>query len=284
MAVGRSVELKAELAGAFGAPLLVLLLSVGCADEEPTIGGWRSGSGASGGVSGASGASNPPLEAGAPAGGGTPTDGGAPGSGGSLAVGSDAGVGEGGANALPIDAACVGNRAFVAVSGAFIEPTPRELALGLNELIFDSTPMSFVLLEDAGLPRVAASHTILNDGLHAFPEALTPQFVPGWLAEGGFGSSAAQERGHLYVVLEDGPLEVPLANITFSATTQADCTRGVVSMNGVIPAHRADLVARLSGVPSDDSMDPDDRPVDEEVTVSALFAVDLVEFDFEALP
>jgi hypothetical protein len=257
---------------------------MGCGEQRdtpPVTGagatGGSAGEGASfggeSGTPGGSGATSRAGETGEAGAGGTPS--------------SEAGAGgqgEAGTGIPPIDEVCAGDRAFVAVSGAFIDPTPRELALGLNAAIFDKEPMSFVLRNHGDMAEVAASYTIVGDGAHSFPPAMVPAFVPAWIAEGGFGSNTAQDLGYLSVEINGLPFELPLTNITFVATTRDQCARGVVTMSGVIPPGNSDLLERISGEATQAATPRDERTTDEEITVSGLFSIEQVAFDFEALP
>jgi hypothetical protein len=265
----------------------VLLTSAlaGCGEERsvPVV----TGTGASGGTGGNGGNAGDGGEGddGGAGEGGAAADGGNS-SGGAPDGAGGAEDGGGGSGIPPIDAACSGDRAFAAVSGAFVDPTPQDFALALNAAILGVVaPMSFVVRTDGDMAEVAASYTIVGDGAHSFLAAMAPDFVPAWIAEGGFGTSSSQNRGYLLVELDDGPLEVPLDNLSFFATTRDGCTRGVVSMTGVLPAENADLVERITGTATDeaDAMSEERRTPEEAVTVSALFSVELVEFDFEGL-
>lgn len=267
------------LAVACGA-LWVTTALVGCGEERsvPVV----TGAGASGGTGGKSGSGGEGGEDASGASGASTDGGSSPGGAPNGEGGSDAGAG--GAVIPPIDTACAGDRAFAAVSGAFVDPTPQAFALALNEAVFGLVPMSFVLRNDGGVAKAAASYTIVDDGAHSFVEAMAPDFVPAWIAEGGFGTISSQNRGYLLVQLEDGPLEVPLDNVSFVATTREGCTRGVVSMTGVLPPENADLVARITGTAAEDGAAEEARTPEAAVMVSALFSVELVEFDFEASP
>lgn len=278
--VGTEVGLRSGSRLLVGA-LWLLSTAVACGEERsiPSVQGPNN-EGARGGTGGENAEGGSPTGTGG-AGAGAPSgEGGAPnGEGGSE-------QGEGGAGIPPIDQACSGDRAFAALSGAFVDPTPRDLAIALNEAIFGIAPMSFVLRGESDVAEAAASYTIVGDGAHSFPESTAPSFVPAWIAEGGFGSTSSQERGYLLVELSDGPLEVPLDNVSFVATTRDGCTRGMVNMTGVISAANGDVIEQLIGASTDTAAAPADerRVPTEDVTVSALFLVELVEFDFGTLP
>jgi hypothetical protein len=220
--------------------------------------------------------------------GGAPTD---DGSGGALShaeggepanPGSDAG-GDGAVDPTPRETACTAPRAFIAHAGSFVAPTDKALAQALNQDIFDRRPITFVLLGEPEAPRVAASYSQESAGKQAFHAGIAPEPTDGWLNGDAFGTATAQPHAHLLVDTEDGPLEIPLDNLSYTVTTSDACTQGVATVSGVIPASRADLVDQLTGVDSGDPELPDrEDPLD--TPVSAIFSVELVEFDFGSVP
>jgi hypothetical protein len=183
--------------------------------------------------------------------------------------------------------ACQADLAFVAVSGSFVEPTPRELALGLNELTFGTRPIAFVLSGAVADASLAASYTLGEDGIEAFPSGLVPPPTSAWIDDSGFGTLAAQEEGWLLATLDEGPLEVPLRNIAVTATTNPTCTSGTATLTAAIPADHADLVAVLSLEP-DVEVEPDEEEEDRgsvsDVQLRGVFVIELVDFDPGGLP
>jgi hypothetical protein len=222
-----------------------------------------------------------------------------------------AGQGDAASDAEPMGA-CQQNRAFVAVFTAFVAPTPMDLALGLNSATFGTNPIALVLSGASAEPSLAVSYPTNKDRVRAFPKAATPSPAPAWIADNGFGTSSAQVQGWMLVKAAGGPLEVPLANISVTATTEPDCTHGTAVLTGVIPAASAESLPRLSvpsaeedpaGNAASDTEDCDqsapsgakgasshqteparekDRDAPADVTVRAMFAIELVDFDGEA--
>lgn len=184
--------------------------------------------------------------------------------------------------AEPIDRACMGDRAFAVSGGAFVAPTEKPLALALNRDIFGVSPITFVL-RGGDEPIVVASYSVDANGQQAFPAALATPSVAAWIRSGGFGTETAQPSGYLRVIADDGDVEIPLENLTFSVTTQQGCTRGVARLTATIPASRRDLVDKLSGGRGDGPDDPG-RSAEVETPVHAVFEVELVDFDFRSGP
>jgi hypothetical protein len=186
----------------------------------------------------------------------------------------------------PIDDACTGNRAFAASGSAFVKPTEQALALALDEDTYDTSPITFVL-RGGDKPRVAASYTVDAGGVQAFPPELAPEETVGWIRKGGFGTDSAQVSGYLLVTAADGQVELPLENLTFTLTTQQHCTRGIARLSGTVPASRRDLVDKLAAAHSNNGNgNPNDpgRTPEIETPVHAVFAVELVDFDFGSTP
>jgi hypothetical protein len=176
------------------------------------------------------------------------------------------------------EGACHSDVAFVAVTGAFVDPTPKDLALGLNELTYGVHPITFVLSGARQDPVLTASYTSGEDGVHSFPPALTPVGAAAWVTDDGFGTSSAQEEGWMLVSMDTGPLEVPLRNISVTTSTEADCTRGTATMTAVIPGEHADLIPRLSLQPESEDETEEERDA-PDATLHALFTLELVDFD-----
>jgi len=185
-------------------------------------------------------------------------------------------IGSTGSGGITEPAACSSDIAFQAVSSAFVEPTPKALALRLNELTFDGAPISFVLQGEAPDQTLQASYTVDEDGYQVFPGALIPPETPAWLQDNDFGSVAPQEEGWLLVTTEEGPLELPLRNIRVTASTESDCTRGLAVVTGVAPAEQADVWEELVEPTAEDAEDGERGGAD--MTIRALFAIELVEF------
>lgn len=183
----------------------------------------------------------------------------------------------------PRDTACTSPRAFIARSGSFVAPTDKALAQALNEAIFDQRPITFVLLGEVEAPRVAASYSKDSAGTQAFHAGIAPEPTEGWVNGDAFGTRTAQPHGYLLVDTTDGPLEIPVDNLNYSVTTSDACTKGVATVSGVIPASRADLVDQLTGQDSGDPEQPDrEEPMD--TPLSAIFSVELTDFDVGSLP
>jgi hypothetical protein len=241
----------------------VLCVGLACQQERPRAGGTLDTS------------TTGPLD---PAGG----TGGGGGTGPGTGHGGEAGEGEAGApgatgqTSIPPMPSCLEQVAFTAVASAFVSPTPKSLALALNELTFDAGPISVVLDGATEQPMVTASYSTVENGVHRFPAELVPSPTPAWILGNAFGSSTAQREGWLLVILEHGPLEVPLRNIHVDVTTEADCTSGFASLTAVIPAETNDIIDDLIG-------STDEQPAGErfegDVTVRGMFVLELVEFD-----
>jgi hypothetical protein len=170
---------------------------------------------------------------------------------------------------------------FAATSTAFVEPTPRELALGLNAVTYGGSPISVVLRDLDSEPTVAASYTVVNEeGRHAFPDGLVPEAVPAWVEDDEFGNIPAQEEGWLLVEIDSQPLELPLHNLRLSVSTEADCSRGTMTLSGVVWGSESDVwqdaVAGGQDVEPPDEVQDEDRVVDD-VTVSAIFTIERVD-------
>lgn len=185
----------------------------------------------------------------------------------------------------PIDGACVGRRAFVATSGAFVPPTGKALALALNAATYGASPITFALFADSQPVRAAASYSVKSGQRHSFPPSLAIEPTPAWLALGGFGSLTAQGRGYLQLATDDGPLELPLDNVSFTVSTADDCTRGVARLTGVIPEANADLIERLSGAGGAGAEgEADARPAAADTPIEAVFSVESVDFEVGRAP
>ncbi len=247
--------------------------------EVPDAGGGAGSSGSSAGNEGGTDSSGDELEGGRPpgtagAGDGAPSQ------------------GEGGAGGAdqppplkPIDGACLGRRAFVATSGAFVPPTGKELALALNAATYGASPIAFALFADSQPITAAASYSVKSGQRHSFPPSLAIEPTPAWLALGGFGSLTAQGRGYLQLTTADGPLELPLDNVSFTVSTADDCTRGVARVTGVIPEANADLIERLSGAGGAGAEgEADARPAAADTPIEAVFSVESVDFEVGSAP
>src|SRR5690606_15694102 len=90
-----------------------------------------------------------------------------------------------------------------------------------------------------------------------------------------FGSTSAQQEGWLLVMLDSGPLEVPIRDIHVDVSTEADCTSGLANMTAVILAETSDLVDDLIG--ATESAASGDR-FEGDVTIRGIFVLELVEF------
>lgn len=231
-----------------------------------------------------------------PGAGGTPTDSAGTSAGGEpTSEGGAAGAdGEGGAapvDSKPRDGSCTGQRAFTALAGSFVSPTEAQLARALNDAIFGIAPITIALLNDGESPRVAASYSKESAGRHAFHPGIAPEPTLAWVKGEAFGTDAAQAHGYLLLDTTSGALELPLDNLSYSVTTSEGCSKGVVTLTGVIPASRADLVQQLTGSDSDDAEggsggagNDEDRDEPVDTAVSAIFSVELVDFDFGSVP
>lgn len=183
--------------------------------------------------------------------------------------------GAAGESSTPSTPTCQPPVAFAAVASAFISPTPKDLALALNELTFDTSPISVVLGGSSQQPVVTVSYTTAHDGVHSYPGELAPTSAPAWILDETFGSTSAQQEGWLLVMLDSGPLEVPIRNIHVDVSTEADCTSGFANMTAVIPAETSDLVDDLIG--ATESAASGDR-FEGDVTIRGIFVLELVEF------
>ncbi|MBN1610551.1 MAG: hypothetical protein JW940_28230 [Polyangiaceae bacterium] len=193
--------------------------------------------------------------------------------------------------------ACRENRAFVAVFTAFVDPTPVDVALGLNSATFGTNPIALVLSGARAEPSLAVSYPTTKDGVQAFPKACSPSPAPAWIKDNRFGTSSAQVEGWMLVKAAAGPLEVPLRNISVAATTEPDCTHGMAMLTAVIPTASVDSLPRLSTLSqADDAAEEtqaddggcknhkcaaqeDARDAPADVTIRAMFALELVDFD-----
>ncbi len=199
------------------------------------------------------------------------------GMGGSSSGSSSDGTSLGGQGGAPAeDLACQQDLAFAAVSGAFVGPTPFELALALNQVAYDTSVISFVLRGAADDPTLTASYTLVQDGEHMFPKVLEPSSAPAWVSDSGFGSTSSQQQGWMLVSIDSGPLEIPLRNIRVTASTESGCTRGVAVVTAVIPGEDADVVDEL--VPSSEPAGGEERGTAADITIRALFDIETVPF------
>lgn len=249
------------------------------AQPEPEDGGAGGSSrgtddaGDTGGSAAAAGGEDTEGQGGNAAAGSSSTDGGA----------SPGAAGDGPVDPRPTDTSCSGERAFAVTASAFVSPTPKALAEALNADTFDSSPLTVVLRNDGEAPLVAASYTQDSAGKQIFHPGLEPELTPAWLTGDTFGTETAQPHGYLLVSTQSGPLEVPLDNVSFSLSTSDRCGKGVATLSGVIPADHADLVDTLTGASAGGSEDPG-REAPADTPVSAIFSVELVDFDFGSLP
>lgn len=234
-----------------------------------------SGNTSAGGSATAGGAPNEPGAGGEPEAGTPRGEGGA-------SENSSSG-GEPAVDPTPLQSTCTGERAFTASSGAFIAPTDKALAEALNDGIYGISPVTFVLLNDGASPRVAASYSKDSSGKQAFHAGLAPEPTAAWVNGETFGTDTAQPEGYLLIDTADGPLEVPLANLSYSLTTSERCSKGIATLAGVIPKSHADLVVRLTGVESGDPEDAE-RGDAVDTPVSAIFSVEQSDFDFGSVP
>lgn len=173
---------------------------------------------------------------------------------------------------------CTGNRAFLSMGGAFVHPTPSELAHVLNQDIYNGGAMTIVLqTTDAG-PRLAASYTVDTVNGHTFTE-LRPEFVAGAVSAAGFASVETQAEGWMLLERETGPVELPLANISLQATTTDNCLRAFVTLSAIIPGEYLDRVIEGTGNEADAG---EGRGAGEpgDTSVRVLLETELVTFDF----
>lgn len=204
--------------------------------------------------------------------------------GGASATGSAAGgaAGDGATDGDDdVASACAEDRAFAAVSWIFVEPTPPQLAERLNDAGYDRSPISFVLFAgSASDGELAASYTVVGEsGAETWPASREPEASEAWLQEFGFGASAAQEEGWMLVNGGTGLLEVHLRNLRVTATTNAECTRGTATLVAVVPAEWSDVLDEIA--PGSASRAASTRgDVASDVTISAEFGFEQVEFDF----
>ena len=181
---------------------------------------------------------------------------------------------------------CEGNRAFAASYSAFVPPTPPDLAIALNAQLYGKNPVSVVLTRDDEGPLLAATYTTQEDGVHSFPGGLDPDLARAKNTPTGFESQAAQLEAWLWLDLEDGPVELPLENVTLLATALNSCTAALITLTGVVSEDYADLVAEISGDQSEPEVDGGDDRGDMEGTstsVKLLIEAELVDFDYESL-
>ncbi|MCA9618597.1 MAG: hypothetical protein KC731_06240 [Myxococcales bacterium] len=175
---------------------------------------------------------------------GTETDPGTGDGGGGAATMAPPVTGEGGdggeGGALPSgDAPCVASSAFRATGMSFTEPTPKDLALALNDASYgyDAAPVTVVLrVAEEGTTLAASATELGSDDLYAFLGD-APDFVGASLWDGGFRSDTPQLSGSLRI---EG-VAIPLENITIEATTSSDCSQGIFVMDAVLPSGAGDL-------------------------------------------
>lgn len=222
--------------------------------------------------------------------GGDGNDGGAAGSdgagdsqGGSSATGSVGAIGAGATDGGDIVSACAGNRAFAVVSGVFVDPTPAELATRLSDTSYEVSPISFVLFSEGASAdsELAASYTVAGSGAQAWPASREPEPSVAWLEERGFGSVTAQEDGWMLVNDASAPIEVRLRNVRVTASTETECDRGTATLVAVVPAEWTEVLNEIApGTAPEAASDRGAAATD--VTISAEFAFEQVEFEFGA--
>lgn len=205
--------------------------------------------------------------------------------GGSNATGSAGAAGAGATGGEDAVSACAGNRAFAAVSGVFLDPTPAQLAARLSATSYAESPISFVLFADNASSDVAlaVSYTVGRSGARRWPASHKPSHAPAWLEGRGFGSTAAAENG--WMLVADAPVtrEVRLRNVRVAATTDAECTRGTATLVAVVPGEWSKVLNDIApGTVPDAATDRGGRAPD--VTISAEFGFELVEFEFGGAP
>ncbi len=201
---------------------------------------------------------------------------------GSSATGSAGADATGGEDAV---SACVGERAFSAVSGVFLDPTPAELAAHLSATSYAESPISFVLFADGAGSDVAlaVSYTVGKGGARTWPVSRKPNRAPAWLEGPRFGSAAAAEAGWMLVPGARASREIRLRNVRVTATTDAECTRGTATLVAVVPGEWSKVLNDIvPGTVPDAASDRVGRAPD--VTISAEFGFELVEFEFGGAP
>lgn len=207
--------------------------------------------------------------------------------GGGGAPGGSGGAGSGGtAGAPPFDARCEGAHAFWASGSAWTSPTPRDLAVALNELTYEPAthPLTVVLIARVGVEAVAAlsATEVSTDGLsQRFPSGKEAPFLDLELFEGGLRSTAPQSPGWMRL----GDTYVELTNLRVEGVTQGGCTSLSVTLSADIPESEGATVLHLAGGDRTIAELAGGMPPSGSIAwpVKAVFGAEEIDFDWETL-
>ncbi len=199
---------------------------------------------------------------------------------------SSSGTGAGGSNPLtelPEEPACQRDVAFQAHGINFVEPTPRDLALRLNEMSFgyDSQGIAVALgAGSPGSPKLLVGFSEMQDGVH---HIATGEPTAARVGPGGFESLGVQSSALLRVGHDPHVVDLELRNVTVRARTVGECGEAWVSLSAVIPTSEGSHM--LKGETGFDSVaDLAGGSQDGQVgwQFQALFLTEAVSFDFES--
>jgi hypothetical protein len=212
---------------------------------------------------------------------------GAGGEGGSGAAGGAALGGEGGTSPDPAPT-CAQDVAFGTTTIAFTFPTPEDLAVALDRVTYgfhdDPRPLTVVLFagpERADTSMVTSATRLDDDYSHVFPNSAQPSSAGVVLTPGFLESAAPQSTGFLRVVDDNGRVDLELADVFVRASTSADCSTIVATVDAVIAAHEGNTDLEIDG---------DDYTIAELAgeggpsgwPLRAILQAEAITFDFES--